>query len=145
MEEKKTHFSKVGGKQTLLSTFSHQNEEGEARNLVPSQDARSLLSIFSLQPSISRLSPAPSMVDTDDNLDELEAEVKRLRVDNERLEREHKAAMLKAEIAQSRADLNAKQVATAELHIPNYLIYHLFNIFQTIVSSERLDSASRRE
>jgi hypothetical protein len=43
--------------------------------------------------------PISSMLDDGDNMVELEAEAKRLRVENERLEREYKVAMLKAEIA----------------------------------------------
>ena len=39
----------------------------------------------------------------------------RLRAENERVEKQHKVAMLKAEIARSRVEIKAKQVATAEL------------------------------
>jgi hypothetical protein len=39
----------------------------------------------------------------------------RLRAENERVEKQHKVAMLKAEIARSRMEIKAKQVATAEL------------------------------
>ncbi len=39
-----------------------------------------------LQPSASNLSTAPSMENTSDNLEELEAEAMRLRVENERVE-----------------------------------------------------------
>ncbi len=47
---------------------------------------------------------ALSVEDTGDILETLEAEAMRLRAENERVEKQHKVAMLKAEIARSRAE-----------------------------------------
>jgi hypothetical protein len=68
-----------------------------------------------LPPTDPNLSSVHSLEDTSDNVEELEAEMMRLRAENERVEKLHKVAMLKAEIARSRMEIKAKQVATAEL------------------------------